>query len=149
MEDEGLRKELIDMMNKALRLEHAARIQYLTHAEQVDGLNSEAIIARIKEIAEDEKMHEDMFREMIGGYLGGVPTMDLDETRSASDVKEIIDVNLEDEKDALGHYKNIYKKLSDNKHEMPYIYETLEHELRHIIIDEQEHVMELKQLLGK
>ena len=35
----------------------------------------------------------------------------------------------------------------DNKDQLPYALETLEHELRHIIIDEQEHVVELSRLL--
>lgn len=50
-------------------MEYVARIQNLAHAEQIDGLNAEAIIARLKEIDEDEKKHEKMFREIIGSYL--------------------------------------------------------------------------------
>jgi len=77
------KEELVKMLNEALELEHAARIQYLAHAEQVDGLNSEPIIARLKEIADDEKKHEEMFREMIGSYLDGVPSMNKSESHAA------------------------------------------------------------------
>jgi len=31
---------------------------------------------------------------------------------------------------------------------LPYMFLKLEHEVRHIIMDEQEHIMELKTLLG-
>jgi len=148
MPNENLKKEIIAMLNEALQLEHAARIQYLSHAELVKGINAEPIIARLKEIAGDEEKHEDKFRNMIGSYLDGVPSMDLAETHTANGTDTILKVNLKDEKAAIDFYKKIYQKVCDNKKDLPYIYETLEHELRHIILDEQEHVVELELLLG-
>jgi len=144
-----VKKELVQMLNQALEMEHAARIQYLAHAELVSGMCSEAIIARLKELADDEKEHEDMFREMIGGYLGGAPSMGLAETKDARASKEILSVNLQDEKDAVDFYKKIYRKIIDSQADLPYAFETLEHKLRHIIIDEQEHISELGQLLDE
>ena len=137
------------MLNRALELEHAARIQYLAHAELINGINAEAIIERLKEIASDEGKHEEKFRELIGNYLGGEPTMNLAETHKAKDLKKILDVNLKGEKDAIDFYKQIYRKVIENKDELQYQFETLEHEIRHVIIDEQEHVTELELLLGK
>ncbi|MCP8312396.1 MAG: ferritin-like domain-containing protein, partial [Candidatus Methylarchaceae archaeon HK02M1] len=112
------------------------------------GSNAESIIARLKEIAEDEKKHEEMFREMIGGYLGGVPSMGMAETHPAKTVKEILEVNLEDEKHAVDVYIGIMKKVMEMKDELKYEYLQLEHGIRHIIMDEQEHISELKLLLG-
>lgn len=143
------KQELIKMLNQALELEHAARIQYLAHAEQVDGLNSELIIARLKEIADDEKKHEDMFREMIGSYLDGVPSMNKAESHAAKTTQEILKVNLDDEKHAIDVYANIMAKMGEMRGELKYEYLQLEHSLRHIIMDEQEHVTELKLLLGR
>lgn len=137
------------MLNKALELEHAARIQYLTHAEQIDGIDAEPIIARLKEIAEDEKKHEEMFREMIGSYLDGVPSMGIAETHPANTVKKILEVNLKDEKHAVDVYMGIMKKIHDMKDELKYEFFQLEHKIRHIITDEQEHIAELKLLMGK
>ncbi len=146
---DDVKQELVEVMNTALELEHRARIQYLAHAEKIAGLKSEPVIARIKEIAGDEKEHEDMFREMIGAYLGGVPVMTMKEAHDADGVEGILNLNLKDEKDAIDFYKQIYKKAADNKDKLQYEFESLEHMLRHIIIDEQEHVSELSQLLGK
>ncbi|MBD3379794.1 MAG: hypothetical protein GF408_04960 [Candidatus Omnitrophica bacterium] len=143
-----VKKELVEMLNHALELEHAARIQYLSHAERVSGPGAEMVINRLKEIASDEKEHEDMFRELIGGYLGGVPTMELSERHGAEDREGILKVNLEDEKNAIDFYKQVYKKVLENRDALKYEFETLEHGLRHIIIDEQEHVSELSLLLG-
>jgi rubrerythrin len=137
------------MLNRALELEHAARIQYLAHAELISGINAEKIIERLKEIASDEEKHEGKFRELIGNYLGGESVMSLAETHKAKDIKKILDVNLKGEKDAIDFYKQIYRKIIENKDELQYQFETLEHEVRHVIIDEQEHVTELSLLLGK
>ncbi|MCQ5363348.1 MAG: ferritin-like domain-containing protein [Candidatus Methanomethylicia archaeon] len=136
------------MLNKALELEHAARIQYLAHAEIVKGINAEPVIARLKEIAEDEKKHEELFREMIGAYLGGVPSMGVAETHPAKTLDEILEVNIKDEMHAVEVYKGILEKLSGMKNELKYQYFKLEHGIRHIIMDEQEHIAELSLLKG-
>lgn len=143
-----VKQELIKMLNRALELEHAARIQYLAHAELVKGENAEKIIERLKEIASDEQKHEEKLRNLIGSYLGGVPSMSLAETHGAKSVKDILGVNLKGEKDAIDYYKQIYQKVIDNKKDLQYESEMLEHEIRHVIIDEQEHVVELSLLLG-
>lgn len=143
------KEELVKMLNQALELEHAARIQYLAHAEQVDGLNAEPIIARLKELAEDEKNHEHQFREMIGDYLDGVPSMCMAETHAAKTVAEILEVNLKDEKHAVDVYMGIMEKMREMREELKYEYLQLEHKLRHVIMDEQEHISELKLLIGR
>lgn len=143
-----IKKELIEMLNKALTLEHAARIQYLTHAELVNGLEAEPIIARLKEIASDEEKHEEKFRNLVANYLCGEPTMGIAEVHKAKGIKEILEVNLKGEKDAIDFYKQIHMKVIEDKKSLQYELETLEHEVRHVIIDEQEHVVELSILLG-
>lgn len=141
------KEEIIDKLNEALTLEHMAFTQYLSHAELVDGKNAEPIIARLKEIAEDEKQHQEDFREMIG-YLDGVPTTETEETHEAETIHEILDVNLMAEIEALELYKKIQKKIKQEKEELPYEFWQLEHHMRHIIMDEQEHVLELRTLMG-
>ena len=143
------KEELIKMLNQALELEHQAMIQYLSHAELVDGLNSEPIIERLKEIADDERKHAELFRELIGGYLGGVPSMGIAEAHPAKTLKEILEVNLADEKQAVDFYTEILNKIKAMQVELKYEYFQLEHTVRHIIQDEQEHISELKVLMGQ
>ena len=52
---QNIKTELSKMLNRALELEHSARIQYLAHAELIKGLGAEAVVARLKEIASDEQ----------------------------------------------------------------------------------------------
>jgi len=143
------KKQLIEMFNDALELEHAARIQYLAHAEEIVGLNAEPVIARLKEIADDEKKHEELFRDILGNYLGVTPSMCIAETHCAETTKEILEINLKDERHAVDFYVKIMDELKDMKKELKYEYYQIEHKLRHVIIDEQEHIAELKVLLGR
>jgi len=144
-----IKKDLVTMLNRALALEHAAEIQYLAHAELISGLTAEPVMARLKEIASDEGKHAAKFRTLIGDFLEGEPGMSLAPTHRATDIKKILEVNIKDEKEAIDFYKLIYKKIQQNKDALPYAFETLEHEMRHVILDEQEHVAELSILLGK
>lgn len=139
----SVKEELTKLLNQALELEHAARIQYLAHAELIAGTSAEEIINRLTEIASDEEKHEKMFRGLIGDYLGGEPSMKIAETYRAIGTEQILDRNIKNEKEAIDFYKQIYKKIMEGKDELPYAFETLEHGVRHIIIDEQEHAAEL------
>jgi bacterioferritin (cytochrome b1) len=143
------KEEIVKMLNQALELEHAAYIQYLSHAEIPDGIDSEAVVERLKEIASDEKDHAEKFRELIGAFLGGVPSMGVAPTKKAGSVKEILETNLKDEMEAVDIYTGIMKKIAAEKDSLPYEFLRLEHDLRHVIMDEMEHISEIKQLLGK
>ena len=140
--------ELLHMLNSALELEHAARIQYLSHAQQIKGECAELVIGRLEEIASDEEKHEQRFRKLIGSYFGGTPSMRIAETHQAGDTKEVLKINMIDEKNAIDFYKKIYRKAVDNKADLQYEFETMEHEIRHVILDEEEHVVELSLLQG-
>ena len=141
------RRKVIDLLNTALELEHSARIQYLSHAETLFGLDSEPIIVRLKEIAGDELKHEEMFREQIGA-LGGVPSMKFAPTLQADGIKKVLEVNLKGETDAIDFYRKILEEIRNSKDELKYEDLRLEHQVRHVIMDEMEHAQELKLLLG-
>ena len=132
-------KELMKLLNKALAMEYQAIIQYQTHAELIDGENSEPIVARLKEIAGDEEKHAGMLRERIA-TLGGVPETVPAKVTIADEIKPVLKVNLQAEKDAYSIYAEILPLCKGN--------EILHHAIRHIMKDEQEHNEELSQLLG-
>jgi bacterioferritin (cytochrome b1) len=140
------KEHLISMLNQALELEHAAYLQYLSHAELIDGLNALPIIEKIKEITGDEQKHAEQFRNLIGDFFGEVPSMAVAPVKSAKNIKQILEVNLKAEMDAIEFYKKILASLKNEKLEYSDLY--VEHAVRHIIIDEMEHVSELKLLLA-
>jgi rubrerythrin len=75
--------------------------------------------------------------------------MGIGQTHKAKETTQILEVNLKDEKAAIDFYKSIYKKVIENKEKLQYVFETLEHEIRHVVIEEEQHVAELSVLLGK
>ena len=141
-------KEVIEMLNKALELEHQANIQYLSHAEVVDGINCEPIIKRLQEIANDEKEHAAKLRALIGDFLDGVPAITITPARNAATITQILNTNLQDEKGAVDFYIRIMEKLAEERANLPYNFLKLEHDIRHIIMDEEEHISELRRLLA-
>jgi len=140
------KEKIIELLNHGLELEHAAFVQYLSHAEIVDGINAEQIITRLKEIADDEKGHQEKFRTLIGD-LGGVPSVDFTPRHPANTIQQILEVNLKDEKTAVDTYRKILEELKNEKGQGYYDH-LLEHEIRHILMEEQEHITELELLLG-
>ena len=137
------KEKIIQLLNQALELEHSAHIQYLSHAEIVAGLEAEPIIERLKEIAGDEHKHQDKFRNLIG-LLGGVPSLKMSPAHPARNIKEILIQNLKDEKTAVDTYRKILAELKKEK--IQYYDYILEHEVRHILMEEQEHITELELL---
>ena len=143
------KEAIIKLLNQALELEHAANIQYLAHAQVIDGLYAEPIIARLKDTAGDEAKHAEVFRELIGDILGGTPVMSVAKTYPGRDIKQILEQNLKNEKEAVDIYTKILETIYKEKDKLPYEFQKLEHDVRHVIIEEQEHISELKLLLAK
>ena len=133
-------KKTIDSLNRMLTQEHACAIRYATHAAVVSGPWAEAVATRLKEIATDEQLHAEKLRDRIVG-LGGTPTMDVrrEDLKPASTLTEIIDVNVEEEKEAIRHYTEILESLSPAN---VILFQTVQEILR----DEQEHLEELEAL---
>lgn len=143
------KEKIAKMVNQALEMEHQAKMQYLSHAEKIDGQNAEPIVERLQEIGQDEADHAEDFRALLGDYLEAEPSTEVKESRQADSIEEILKINLEDEKEAVDFYTKIQETISEEKENLPYSFWQLEHEIRHVIMDEQEHIVELKTLLGE
>jgi len=142
--------ELLTLLNTALELEHAAAIQYFTHAQLLSGPGCEPLIARLEDSAKDEQAHAAKLRTLIGDYLLAVPSMGVAGTRTAGGLLDILQTNLTSEREAIVQYQKIldwlHKALAENNaNGLPY--HTLEHDIRHLLMEEQEHVAELARLL--
>jgi bacterioferritin len=131
-------KEMIGLLNEALAQEHACIIRYLTHAAVVKGVFHEPVKARLTEIATDEQTHAGLIRDRIVG-LGGIPTTEVREIKMATDIPQILAINIEEEKSAISMYQRIQSKIPDGE---VLLRETVDQLIR----DEQEHLQELRQL---
>jgi bacterioferritin (cytochrome b1) len=142
------KEKLIEMLNKALELEHQAEAQYLSHATLLSGETADALTERLEEIAGDEHKHADLFRKCLE-MLDAAPSIKMATGHPAKANKEILRVNLKDEREAVDFYRTIVAELQSCKAELKYEYEYIEHKIRHIIMDEEEHALELRTLLGE
>jgi len=142
------KEKLLELLNKALELEHQAEAQYLSHATLVSGECADAITERLKEIAGDEHKHAEMFRECIE-IMNGTPSISMAEGHPAANNTQILKVNLKDERYAVDFYRTIVEELQKSRAELRYEHEFIEHKLRHVIIDEEEHALELRTLLNE
>ncbi|MBU5688895.1 MAG: ferritin-like domain-containing protein [Candidatus Aenigmarchaeota archaeon] len=133
------KQKVLKELNHALTTEYQAVIQYLTHATIAKGIDSDAVISLLKHIAEEEMKHAEILRERIF-WLGGTPTMDVDERTLVKDIKQMLKVNAKAEEDAIKMYKGILKML--NHIEDIEIYEAIEE----ILEDEIEHWEEFTRL---
>lgn len=142
------KEKLIELLNKGLELEHAAEAQYLSHATLLAGETADTIAARLTEIAGDEHKHAEMFRECLE-ILDAAPSIKMAPGHPASGTRNILETNLKDERDAVDFYRTIMDELNKTRAELRYEYEFIEHRIRHIIMDEEEHALEIRTLLGK
>jgi rubrerythrin len=151
------RKEIGKLLVKAIATERSAIMQYEVHALRVRGLGSEPVVARLEEITNDEHDHQESFMELASDFLDA----DLDLSPGSSSegffefqpspamtVPDIIADNLKREKEGIDLYRRIREIIhAASPVTLPFAYDKLDHEIQHIIIDEQEHVVELHRLL--
>src|SRR5258705_4314160 len=106
------REKILKALNEALAQEHGCYVRYKTHAAVITGPYAEAVSTRLKEIADDESEHAEKLCDRITA-LGGVPTMDVakEELIAATNLKQILAVNLKEEAKAIDHYKSILKMI--------------------------------------
>jgi bacterioferritin len=134
------KEKVLKMLNEALAQEHACQIRYLTHAAVITGPYADAVAARLKEIAEDEKTHAIQLRDRITA-LAGTPTMEIatKDLIPAKTLKEILRVNIAEEEAAIKMYRSILDSVGNDG---AILFETIED----ILKDEQKHKEELQRL---
>ena len=101
-------KELIDALNEDVSYELAAIIQYMWHHVMASGVQSPAIIDRLRLFAMDEMRHAEMLAERID-LLGGVPTTKLQAVQVGGDLKKMIQDDSAGEELAIRMYKQHIK----------------------------------------
>jgi bacterioferritin len=135
-------KELIDALNEDLSYEMASIIQYMWHHVMASGLDSPAIIDRLRLVALDEMRHAEMLAERID-LLGGVPTTKLQAVLVGGDLKKMIRDDIAGEELAIQVYKD-HIKLANGLDDP-----TSRRMLEDILADEERHLDTWESVLGK
>ncbi len=135
-------KKLLDALNEDVSYELAAIIQYMWHHVMASGVQSPAIIDRLRLFAMDEMRHAEMLAERID-LLGGVPTTKLQAVQVGGNLKKMIRDDMAGEKLAIRMYKE-HIKLAAGLDD-PISRRTLED----ILADEERHLHDWETILEK
>jgi bacterioferritin (cytochrome b1) len=95
--------KVINALNRAVALEHAACIQYKQHALLVRGLWRKVFAEYLWSESRSAQEHAHKFGHKIVA-LGGIPTVEVGTVRQSVDLKEMLRRDLELEREAMQAY---------------------------------------------
>ena len=137
--DQNLQK-LIDGLNDDLAHEYAAVIMYTYNAAVVSGMYRQVLKPFFQEESTDEIGHALYLSEKIK-TLGGTPTTTPAKVKQLTDVKEMLEEALQNEKDTIERYEERKKQAEELG------YTELVVTLEDFIADETGHKEEMQRLL--
>ena len=135
------RAELVENLNKALSFELAGVIQYSQHSYLVTGFDRQIFKDYFRDQAEEAQDHAEVLGDKIVA-LGGLPTVEPAMIRQSAETQEMLNQDLELEREAMAAYMAAWASCDDN--DMPQKFW-----LEERIADEQEHIEELEKLTGE
>ncbi len=130
------KKELLKELNKDLEWEYSAAIQYVQHAAVLTGAQYESIQKELVIHSNEEMAHALMLSEQID-YLGGVPTVSVEEIKTSKSSLEMLKQDLAGEQLAIDRYKERIGQAESLKEY------GLRRILEDILIQEEEHKRDL------
>ena len=135
------REKLIELLNEDLAREYQAIIAYVIYSQTLKGAAYQAIADELEVHAGEELSHAILIAKQID-YLNGTPINKPKEVKVSSDAKEMLQFDLENEKETIINYRQRIRQAEA-------IGEfALSEVLRKIIAQEQEHLQDLADALG-
>jgi bacterioferritin len=132
-----MNENIISLLNQDLKGEHAAIIQYLTHAY---AMGEGEMACEIEAIAREEMRHLDWLAETIVS-LGGVPSLDRGDMRMGGEaVGDWMKNDVLQEEDAIAMYQEHIKAIDDPK---------IKRLLERILSDEKSHRGDFEHFVDK
>jgi bacterioferritin len=136
------RKELIAHLNEDLAREYQAIIAYVVYSQVLKGAQYMSIAGELEKHAKEELSHALIISKQID-YLGGMPTVNPKPVRTSDNAEDMLHFDLENENETVRQYRQRVREC-----EALGEYAMAEH-IREILVDEQEHQIDLATALGK
>ena len=136
------RQQLVDALNEDLAREYQAIIAYVVYSQVIKGAAYMNVAKELEQHAAEELQHALIISKQID-YLGGQPTVTPKEVKTSDDPKEMLQFDLDNETETIRHYRQRVKQC-----EAAGEYAMAEH-IRQILVQEQDHQIELATALGK
>jgi bacterioferritin len=137
-----MREQLIDALNVDLSREYQAIIAYVVYSQVIKGAAYMSVAKELEKHAAEELQHALIISKQID-YLGGMPTVVPKEVKTSDDPQQLLQFDLDNETETIRHYRQRVKQC-----EAAGEYAIAEH-IRNILVQEQDHQIELATALGK
>jgi bacterioferritin len=137
----SIKNDIITGLNGDLAREYKAIIQYVVFSSTLKGAEYGDIAQQLKEHASQELAHALEVAKQID-YLGGDPTMKGEEAQYSQDSKTMLEIDLRAEQETIKNYR---ERIRQAEGAGEY---ALSETLRSIIVQEQDHEIDLKDALG-
>jgi bacterioferritin len=135
------REQLIDLLNQDLAREYQAIIAYVVYSQTLKGEAYMNIAEELETHASEELQHALIISKQID-YLGGKPTVAPMAVRTSGSNEEMLRFDLDNENETIRNYRERIRQC-----EALGEYAMAE-EIREILVQEQEHQIDLATALG-
>ncbi len=135
------RARLIELLNEDLAREYQAIIAYVVYSQVITGAEYMAIARELEVHAQEELQHALSISKQID-YLGGVPTVVQKPVKMSDKAEDLLRFDLDNEVETIRNYRQRLRQ-AENLGEY-----ALAEVIREILVDEQDHAIELATALG-
>lgn len=135
------RERLIKLLNEDLSREYQAIIAYVNYSQVLKGPQYMKIADELEKHAAEELDHALKIAKQID-YLGGMPTVTPQPVKTSDKNEKMLKFDLENERVTIANYRRRVKQ-ADELSEF-----ALSEVLREILVDEQDHLIDLATALG-
>ena len=136
------RKELIALLNEDLAREYQAIIAYVIYSKVIKGAQYMNIAAELEKHASEELAHALVISKQID-YLGGMPVAIAKPVKTSARAEEMLQFDLDNETETIRQYRERVRQCEALGEY------ALAESIREILIQEQEHQIDLATALGK
>lgn len=135
------REQLVELLNEDLAREYQAIIAYVVYSQVLKGAAYTDIARELEKHAGEELAHALLIAKQID-YLGGTPIVTPKPVKLSDKAEELLRFDLANEQETIAHYRNRIRQAEALGEY------ALSETLREIIVQEQEHLIDLATALG-
>ena len=141
-QSEITRDKLADLLNEDLAREYQAIVAYVVYSQVLKGAEYMSIAKQLEVHAQQELKHALAISRQID-YLGKMPTVSPKPVKTSDDPKQMLRYDLDNENDTIINYRERVRQC-EALGEF-----AMAEQIREILIEEQDHQIELATALGE
>ena len=136
------RERMIELLNQDLAREYQAIIAYVVYSQVLKGPQYMSIAEELELHAKEELEHALIIAKQID-YLGGMPTVEPEEVKTSERAEDMLRFDLDNENTTVQNYRERVRQAEALGEY------ALAEQIREILVQEQEHQIDLATALGK